>query len=279
MRAWLLLLLTPVAWAGDCPDFASLGADPAMAETRLAEAEAIYPQIYDRFTELGEIEAWVRDGVSCQTTPVSPELAARYHRFRALQADPLGGLRADAGARASASLAAALAVAPSLSFALPEDHGHRAVTEGEGTTVEVVAPLEGTLFFDGAAGRLRPTSRATFFQRADGDGAVVDSAYLYPDDPLPSYPVPEAVGTTDATTLLRVPPARAPLRTAAVGVGVGALALGAGSLIVRTNAMDLERSNAANAHAAQPLVNGLAVSSWTFGVASVGLFAGSMVVK
>ena len=91
--AFLWLVSVPgLALAGDCPDFDSLGASAETAAQRLTQAEALYPAIYDNIGEFSELGPWVVDGVSCLTVPISPALAARYHRFRALQEDPLGGL-------------------------------------------------------------------------------------------------------------------------------------------------------------------------------------------
>lgn len=274
----VVLVMPAAAAAGDCPDYESLGSTADVVETRLAEVEALYPQIYDEIDKLRELDPWVRDGVSCLTTPIEPTLAARYHRLRALGDDPLGGLSQSVRQGVSASLAAGLRLEPGHRSTLPDDHGHYAFGAealAESTFVEVTPVVEGRLFFDGVAGVDRPSNTATFFQRADTGGVIVDSAYLLPADALPAYPVASvAVGTEPEPR-----GAKGRLRVAAAGVGAGSLALLAGNLITRNAALNGTGATAETAHQQQPLVNGLAISSWTLGVASAGLFTTSLVVK
>ncbi|MCO4748330.1 MAG: hypothetical protein KC912_26280 [Proteobacteria bacterium] len=271
LRLAPLLLLPQLAMAGDCPDYASLGTTTEVAGKRLAEAEALYPVIFDEIGQLPDIDTWIVDGVSCLTEPASPSLAARYHRFRAVNTDPLGGLSDVVRPQVLASLTAAARLDPSYSPTLPEEHGHRGVEPTPGESVEVPSPSEGALFFDGSQSLMRPGSSATFFQRTDAAGQIVDSVYLYPSDALPDYP--RVLQTT-----AELPDGRKAkrLRIAGVGLGVGALTLFAGNLATRHGWKDGTREQA---HDRQLLINGLAISSWVAGAGSAALLTTSFVVK
>jgi hypothetical protein len=266
-----LLLLPHLALAGDCPDFASLGTTSDVASSRLDEAEALYPRIYEELVQLPDIDTWVVDGVSCLTEPTTPSLAARYHRFRAVKADPLGGLSDIVRPNVLASLGAAVRLDPSHTVTLPADHGHRGAVPPEPVATEVPSPTEGALYFDGSQTLMRPSTTATFFQRTDDSGQIVDSVYLYPADALPDYP---------RTLQTRAGPETHPMpkRLRIIGVGVGAAALGllAGNLAVRSGWKDGTRPEA---ESAQPLINGLAISSWVAGAGSAALITTSFVVK
>ncbi|TNE86086.1 MAG: hypothetical protein EP330_23285 [Deltaproteobacteria bacterium] len=283
---WLLLLMasTSAAWAGDCPDPASLGTDAAAAESRLAEAEALYPVIYEQVAELPELAPWVIDGVSCLREPASPQLAARYHRFRALNTDPLGGLGDAVRTQARASLGAAWRLDPEHVSTLPGDHGHRTAITGEPTSEAAPTPEVGALFFDGAETTDRPTASATFFQRTDASGAVVDSAYLYPGQALPAYPVlavtvaPEPV-ESPVSAPVEPAPHRSPkkaLRITGVALGAAALGLFAGNVASYNAALASDRDTATNA---MPTVNALGYGAWATGAGAAALITTSFAVK
>ncbi|HJN76590.1 MAG TPA: hypothetical protein QGF58_21855 [Myxococcota bacterium] len=54
----------------------------------------------------------------------------------------------------------------------------------------VLAPTsDGHLRFDGHRAEVRSTSFPQLFQHLDSTGAVTQSAYLWPDQPTPDYPV------------------------------------------------------------------------------------------
>jgi hypothetical protein len=72
--------------------------------------------------------------------------------------------------------------------ATPEDAAAvSAVLGPPGTGATPVPPPDaGDVWFDGVVTAMRP-SRGTLFQQTDAAGAVVQSAWLAPEDPLPAY--------------------------------------------------------------------------------------------
>lgn len=123
--------------------------------------------------------------LGCLRAPVSPEVAARYHRLVGLDEF----VRRDEE-RARLAFAAARAVDPlgALPAALlPPGHVARALSESAstaGAVTELWLPHGRTYWFDGVAGTARPADRDTLLQ-VEIEGVLTHSLYLTPDDPLP----------------------------------------------------------------------------------------------
>lgn len=127
----------------------------------------------------------------CLADPVPRNVAAQVHRYLGIRS--VGDRNRDA---ARYRLAAGRALEPSYVF--PEGlmpTGHPVRTLYEGITIEdprfstAPPPADGYLQFDGRTTNQRPNNWATLVQRFDGTGKIVDTAYLMPQDPIPSYPV------------------------------------------------------------------------------------------
>lgn len=143
-----------------------------------------------------EVEAFraamgrVHERLPCLEEEVTRHLAAELHRFEGL----LGFLDRDSD-RSQRAFASARAIEPNYKFPaslVPEGNpalaAYTALAPDKGTVVRVADPLQGRLLFDGATGKMRPTTFPTVFQRMDAEGAVMETAYLWPGDALPPYP-------------------------------------------------------------------------------------------
>lgn len=188
----MIFLLVEAALAGECPEGDPLVATNAQVTEALDAAEAKFPADADRFVKL---MGPVRVTAGCLTEPIQAAVAARYHRLYALQRDPAGkfGLESSlvAGSlKAARALDSAYEFPPAL---LADGHPLRdayAKLPPELPDVQrVPAPREGKLLFDGTASLDRPVDVATFYQRTDASGAIVESTYLATGAPLPSYEV------------------------------------------------------------------------------------------
>lgn len=138
----------------------------------------------------------------CLSEPTERALVARYHRLQGLRAFVVRDR-----ARARAAFAATRAVEPAAglptTFApaghpLQEEFG--ALPLDATITTRVPQAANGTLSFDAEVGRDRPQNLPTVFQWRDAEGAVRATAYVWPEDPLPTYPV--RVGGNVRRTLL-----------------------------------------------------------------------------
>ncbi|MCO4747206.1 MAG: hypothetical protein KC912_20580 [Proteobacteria bacterium] len=240
--------------------------------------------------------------LQCLAEPITPALAGRYHRAVALALDPHGLDTASRADKPSVqSLAASYAIDPEARHAvkLDADHGHFSVLSfPEQSFVAVGAPEVGAVFFDGTEGLQRPTNTATYFQRVDGEGRVVQADYLLPSAAIPTYPLapdlePEAVvaepvepdpegpavGTQPIETPALQRSARKPLRAVGIGLGVAALgALGANAALYGS-AMNPDTSSASNAESKAGLVNALGATSIVLGVGAGGMLGASFVVR
>lgn len=166
----------------------------------------------------------------CVVDVVAPDVAAHYLRMSGLryfiERDPT---------HADQAFAAARALEPGYVFPetlIPAGHSVRThYTAVDLTLVQpivIARPRTGQLLFDGApattgaAGTVRPGLPA-IVQVQDASGAVVETAYVLPTDPLPAYDaVPLAV--TSAGGVRRPLSPKVPL---AIGAGVAAVASGA----------------------------------------------------
>ena len=130
----------------------------------------------------------LRDRLPCLDEPIPGAVAAQVHRAQ--------GLRAFSDRetpRVGAALAASKALEPWFSPSdelMPEGHPLRSLYEGavsNGVSQPLPAVATGELFVDGAPSVDRPVDRAYVFQWVDGE--VMLSAYQWPEQALPSYPV------------------------------------------------------------------------------------------
>lgn len=264
----MIALLLSVAWASDCPTTDAHDRSLADVEAAMEAAEAVFTSNVGRF---GKLMVPVRVTVGCAAVPISPELAARYHRLYALQRDPSGRFGVESAA-VLGSLRAARSLEPTFDFdasLLSAGHPMRAAYEttppDRGATQRVKAPAEGTLWFDGAPSRERPLETATVFQHVADDGAALTTVYLPADAPLPEYALD--------------PVLRRGLTRGALAAGAVAAASWGGALA--TEARFSAQGTALGPEEAKALRNGnralfgVAVSSASI---AVGLGAGAVVV-
>lgn len=180
---WALALVSLAAVAGEC-GAASTSSD---LSAQMDAAEAAYRDL----DGVGFVAATDRMVLlePCLGEVPPPAVIARLHRTHALVAygageEPL----------AAAALAGSRAVDPTMT--LPEDlvpgGPLRAAFDvslgASSATTRLPPPKDGALWLDGAPSRVRPVERATLFQRVDADGRPVQTAWLPPAAPIPTYP-------------------------------------------------------------------------------------------
>jgi hypothetical protein len=76
--------------------------------------------------------------------------------------------------------------------------------DGAGDTVAVAPPPRGDVWFDGVISLSRPTARGTLLQQTDRRGAVVLSAWLRPEDPMPPWVTRESRKALSRATPLKI---------------------------------------------------------------------------
>lgn len=251
----MIALWFAVAWACDTPvDSVEVARALDAASDRFAEADAEGFQAETRAA---------LEQVACVRDPLEPRLVAALHRATGL----LAFVARDTD-RATTAFAAARSVEPGYTFptsVLPEGHPIRdqygAVDPDKGQTRAVGEPKSGRVSFDARATLQRPVDRPTVFQRFES-GGVVDTAYLWPGDELPTY---------DA----KRPPS--PLVTP-LWISTGAAAVLSGALLGGTAASRASFDKLpvgtpdSQARGAQARTNGLLLSS--AGMAAVGVGTG-----
>jgi hypothetical protein len=147
--------------------------------------------------------------LSCLTEPVSPNLAADYHRLIAL-----AGYVAQDTPRTVGAFRAALRLQPG--YQLPEaiapkgnalaDQLQTAKLAGP-AKVEALAPIDdGVILVDGTASVVRSKETPVLLQLIGGDGTLVDSVYLDSGTPLPTWITTVASPMAQATALTRPGP-------------------------------------------------------------------------
>ena len=238
-----------------------------------ADIEAAAEQAERRFGALdhgGFVESTDRLSalVICAGVPLEQALAARIHRAR--------GLRAfvdDQPERAKQAFVAARALEPDFLFAtslIPEGHpvgdAYGAIPVALGVREVVPRPLNGALYFDGSVSLERPGAWPTLIQRIDREGVVLQSAYLWPGEPMIDYPRPR-----DVTRLRR-----------GLGWGAGGAALIAAGLYAgaaasfltwRDPSTEYERLDGLKAWN-----RGLTIGAGAAGAAALGLGVSALVV-
>jgi hypothetical protein len=173
-----VLLLLPFARAADCASSRpEVEADLAAAESAWGVDEAAFRKAAERAHQSG----------ACLRDVADTRLAARIHRVEGLSAFLAGDKT-----RAGAAFAAARSADPEGAFPdamIPPGNPVRVLWDANAPRAGSVAaprPARGELAFDGTIRRDRPTGQATYLQRIEG-GAAAQSAWLAPEDPLPSY--------------------------------------------------------------------------------------------
>lgn len=178
--------------------------------------------------------------LECLREPVPRPVAAAVHRAVGLRAfadrDPEKATRAFAAARA---------IEPAYRFPdslVPQGNPlwstYEAIPVEAGKVTTVPSPPAGYHLFDGRPLSERPASWPVIYQQADAAGAVVATAYLWQDMPVPG--VPAVASTPVASAPAAATPSPAPIpaeptvdrggpRWGLLGGGVGALVV-AGAL-------------------------------------------------
>lgn len=206
----LLVAWLTAAAAADCPE----PVDTTDLERAIAEAEHTFASLeVDAFKQATDR---LRDLLPCLEDPLTRQLAADVHRWL--------GVRAfgDRDPEASAAFAAARSIDPDHRFppsmvppGNPLLDAWAEIDLGVRTVALAPPPAAGSLQFDARTTLERPVSWPTLFQRLDADGAVVETAWLRPDDPLPAYPVAPLL-----PPVALEPRRRTPLLVGAVVAGV-----------------------------------------------------------
>lgn len=170
-----------------------------------------------------------RGEIGCLPGAIPPILAARLHRVEALRAFADAD---EAGARRALLAARVLDPTGELpARVVPADHPIRKLDPGAQSqlpaSVVVSAPTAGRVVFDGSVRLDRPSDRPTVLQLVDNRGAVTLGAYLWPEAPMPPYPISVATAPSASTSTATVKPRSGSISVplAIVG-GVGLAAAG-----------------------------------------------------
>lgn len=154
-------------------------------ERRLTRAEQGFADI-DSVALRTALEQ-ARQTLPCLAEPITPGVAARFHRAEALAA-------LDANNRALAEQAFASARAAEPEYVLPSAYAtetvreiYTAVNPDQGATQPLARPRSGSVKLDGVEAKARPLERPTVYQLLGTRGEVVETAYLLPGMPTPAY--------------------------------------------------------------------------------------------
>lgn len=217
----------------------------------------------------------MRAHMACLVEPITRDLAASVHR--------LVGLRAatdDQKDLAALAFAAARSIEPRWRFPeslFPKGHPLRALYEAfplDLATWAALGPSSAVVRLDGRTADSRPTAWPTIVQVFSADGAVLSSAYLWPEDPMIPLPPPVA----GLPPLTQLEPPRAPDRSGPrwVLLGVAAASAGASAILYASadaTADDLRDRGVSPAHSEtmRARANGLVLGSAGAGVVAVGV--------
>ncbi len=214
----------------------------------------------------------------CVNEVIPRNTAASIHRMQGLRAfvdrDP---------ERATQAFAAARTIEPAYRFPellVPEGHpvlrDYDAIPIDAPVVVEIPKPAGGYIQVDGRTAYERPTAWPVLVQIVSDEGAVRDTAYLRPSDPLPQYTVEEKVSRPVAaagTDTVGGGPEPVPVT---VGPSVPIAALG-GVALITSGVMYLVANGASKAYhdpsTAYTELDGLRSRTNSMQVASVGLAA------
>jgi hypothetical protein len=187
----------------------------------------------------------VRSSIRCLDAALTEREAARVHRAHAITAF----IRGDDTA-AGAHMVASGYLEPGYRFpsqVVSEGHRlNRLLQAGDGREPprEAVPEAKGSLVFDGRVAPSRPLGVPTVFQWLDEGGVPRYSAYLYPNDPLPPYPVVVVETAAEAGDRPRSAWKRSPVPWVLGGVGAAAttgLLIGGGVVKSRFYTLDPDR--------------------------------------
>lgn len=162
---------------------------PAEVGLLLDDAEAAWIQLDERRFE--DAADTLGGRIACLDAAPDHALVARYHQLQGMRAF----LARDAP-RSRLAFAAARRVHPPTGLSpslVPERHPLReeytAMPLEAISLTRVPRPAAGALWFDATASTDRPANVPTLFQWQDARGAIRRTAYVWPDAPLPAYPV------------------------------------------------------------------------------------------
>lgn len=261
---YLMLALVSSASAADCLSKSTV----EQITAKFDAAEKAYADFeVDLFaSSLDEVAIML----PCFDAPMTPELAARYHRMRGLRLF----IERDS-ARAQQAFAAARAIDPAYEFPttlIPPTHSIRtqysAIDVANPAKSPAPTPVEGHLSFDGTQTLDRPTDWPTIVQVYNGGSELQATAYVFPTDPLPAY---KAI----APVVSKAVAVRKPVSPKVIfAIGAGAAAVGAGVLYVMAESSEREffaydeSYTTSDLEAMQANTNGL-----TYGAIGAGVLA------
>lgn len=227
LQSVAFLLWTASAQAANCPETVAIEQLNGM----LDEAEAAYRNLDDNYPALAKK---VVDALPCMGDLIPRETAARLHREVGLQEQ-----MAKQDTKAQQAFAAARTIQSYYTF--PEDlvpPNHPARTAYEALSIDspqvttLPSPQGGSIRLDGDISLNRPKGWPVLFQLVDLTGKVLDTEYLWPESPTPSYPVQskkQAAAGAGASPLAPV---------GVIGGIVSAGLLGAGAVLWVTGGQD-----------------------------------------
>lgn len=182
----LVVLLATAGFAADC-------AEPASSTdltSSIADAQATIARLdIDAFkAATDKLDALL----PCLDDPVTRNVAAEVHRFKGIRA--FADRDADA---ATVMFRAGRVLEPG--YVMPDDlipqgnpirTAYEEVAYGDPEFDLLPTPAGGGYVqLDGRTTNQRPRTWATLYQRFDGQGALVETAYLMPSTPVPEYPI------------------------------------------------------------------------------------------
>lgn len=207
-----MLLILTAAWAApvaSCPrtfDTSELSSAITAAERAFSEMNS---------GELAVAEGDVRARLVCIGERLDPEVLARVHRVEALSAYVTGNQ-----AHVPAALAGVLTAEPGHDIPtslVPEDHPireqRRFATKllKDGLPRPLMKPTSGWFEVDGDPDHVPTTTSASIIQQIDGQGMVIETRYVWPEDDLGAWarvddgpaPTSPTITTTSARPMPR----------------------------------------------------------------------------
>lgn len=209
---WALVTLPSSAWAADPAPGAKGAASPCAATSAALQESA--DQAWSTYASLDEdgfraATDEMRQHLGCLVEPITRDLAASVHRLSGLRAATDGEKD-----RAALAFAAARALEPRWNFPeslFPKGHPFRALYEAFSlslATWQPIPPTSAVVRIDGHSADARPTAWPAIVQVYGPDGAVLQSAYLWPEDPMVSLPPPSPdapLGVAQVPVVKRAP--------------------------------------------------------------------------
>ena len=172
-----------VAQAGDCPSPNT----PDQIRERLIRAQTAFGDLdIDSFTFAMEEVGLM---IPCLDRVPGVAFSAELHRMQGV-----AFYAADQRSSASNALRAAKVLEPDYQFPsgmFPDGYAlldeWEAMKVGEPLHRSAPVPRKSAVAFDGQTTRSRPVDRATLFQHVDTSGGILQTKYLLPAEPLPTY--------------------------------------------------------------------------------------------